>query len=166
MRGGDAMAKNAQPIPEGFHTVTPHLIQRDTKRALEFYKKAFGAETRMAMPMPDGKIMHAEMKIGDSIVFMADEMPAMAPDSKSPQTAGCTTATTILYVQDVDAVFKKAIDAGAKAIMPPSDMFWGDRFGKLTDPFSHQWGIATHIEDVSPQEMQKRQADWEKSQGK
>ena len=160
------MTKNAKPIPDGFHTVTPHLILSDTKRALEFYKKAFGAETRSSMPGPDGKIMHAEMKIGDSIVFLADEMPAMAPDNKSPKTASCITSSTILYVQDADAVFKKAIDAGAKAIMPPADMFWGDRFGKVTDPFGHQWGIATHIEDVSPQDMQKRQAEWEKSLGK
>ena len=160
------MTKKAKPIPEGFHTVTTYLIQRDTKRALEFYGKAFGAETRVLMPGPGGKIMHAEIKIGDSIVFMTDENPMMSADHKAPQTAGCVTASTFLYVPDVDTVFKKAVDAGAKVVMPVADQFWGDRFGKLTDPFGHHWGVATHIEDVSPQDMAKRQAEWEKSMAK
>jgi PhnB protein len=156
------MAKNVKPVPEGFHTVTPYLVQHDAKRALEFYKKAFGAETRVSMPGPDGRIMHAEIKIGDSIVFLSDEIPEMSPETKSPQSAGCVTGTTFLYVPDVDAVFKRAVDAGARVVMPVGDMFWGDRFGKVADPFGHHWGIATHKEDVPPQEMPKRQAEWEK----
>ena len=157
------MAKNVKPVPDGFHTVTAYLVQRDTKRALEYYEKAFGAETVMSMPGPGGRIMHAEIKIGDSMVFMSDEFPAMSPDTKSPQTAGCVTGTVFLYVPDVDAVFKRAVDAGAKVVQPITDMFWGDRFGKIVDPFGHHWGIATHKEDVSPEEMPKRQAEWMKT---
>jgi len=156
------MAKNVKPVPEGFHTVTPYLIQRDAAKALEFYKKAFGAETRVSMPGPGGKIMHAEVKIGDSIIFLADENPAMAPDNKSPQTAGCVTGSIFLYVPNVDAAVKKAVDAGAKVTMPVADMFWGDRFGKVVDPFGHHWGVATHIEEVPPQEMDTRRKEWEK----
>src|SRR5262245_22458833 len=125
------MTKNVKPIPDGFRTVTPYLIQRDTKRAIEFYRKAFGAEQRVLMPGPGGKTMHAEVKVGVSIIFMSDENPAMAPEHKSPQTAGCVTGSTFLYVPDADAVFKKAVDAGAKVVMPLADMFWGDRFGKV-----------------------------------
>ena len=157
------MAKNVKPVPDGYHTVTAYLVQRDTKRALEYYGKAFGAETVMSMPGPGGRIMHAEVKIGDSMVFMSDEFPAMSPDTKSPQTAGCVTGTVFLYVPDVDAVFKRAVDAGAKVVQPVTDMFWGDRFGKIVDPFGHHWGIATHTEDVSPEEMPKRQAEWMKT---
>jgi PhnB protein len=157
------MAKNVKPVPDGYHTVTAYLVQRDTKRALEYYEKAFGAETVMSMPGPGGKVMHAEVKIGDSMVFMSDEFPAMSPDTKSPQTAGCVTGTVFLYVPDVDAVFKRAVDAGAKVVQPITDMFWGDRFGKIVDPFGHHWGIATHKEDVNPEEMPKRQAEWMKT---
>jgi PhnB protein len=157
------MAKNVKPIPEGYHTVTPYLVQRDAKRALEFYRKAFGAETKASMPSPDGRVMHAEVKVGDSMIFLADEFPEMSPETRSPQSAGCVTSTIFLYVTDVDAVFKKAVDAGARVIMPVTDMFWGDRFGKLADPFGHHWGIATHKEDLTPQEIQKRQAEWEKT---
>ena len=155
-----------KPVPEGFHTVTPYLVQQDTKRALEFYKRAFGAETRNLMPGPNGKVMHAELKIGDSILFLSDEFPEMSPETKSPASAGCVTASMFLYVSDVDATFKKAVDAGARAVMPVTDMFWGDRFGKVADPFGHHWGIATHKEDVPPQEMQKRQAEWERKMKK
>jgi len=157
------MPKAVKPIPEGFHTVTPYLVVRDTKRALEFYKKAFGAETRLAMPGPDGRIMHAEFRIGDSILFMSDENVAMAPQLKAPESnGGIATGSTFLYVPDVDAVVKRAVDAGAKLTMPVADQFWGDRFGKVIDPFGHHWGVATHKEDLSPQDMQKRQAEWEK----
>src|SRR5215470_13882399 len=157
------MAKAVQPIPEGYHTVTPGLVHKDAKRALEFYRKAFGAEVKVNMPSPDGRVMHAEIKIGDSMLFVSDEFPEMAPELKSPQTAGCTTSSLFLYVSDVDSAFKRAVDAGAKVIMPATDMFWGDRFAKVADPFGHHWGIATHKEDLTPQEMQKRQANWEKS---
>ena len=160
------MAKKVDPIPEGYHTVTTYLVQRDTKKAIEFYTKAFGAETKVSMPGPGGRVMHAEVKIGDSMVMMSDEWPEMSPDTKSPQTAGGVTGTTFLYVPDVDAVFKRALDAGAKVNMPVTDMFWGDRFGKIVDPFGHHWGIATHKEDVSPEEMKKRQAEWQKSMPK
>ncbi len=156
------MAKSVKPIPEGYHSVTPYLVQRDTKRALEFYKKAFGAEPRMSMPGPDGRIMHAEVKIGDSMVFMSDECPEMAADVKSPQSAGAVTSSIFLYVQDVDAVVRKAVDSGAKVIMPVADMFWGDRFGKVVDPFGHHWGIATHIADLTPEQIAKGQAEFEK----
>ncbi len=157
-----------KPVPDGYHSATPYLVMKDTKSALEFYKKAFGAETTVLMPMANGRIGHAEMKVGDSMIMLSDESPEMAPENKSPQTAGCVTGSTFLYVTDVDAVFKKAIDAGAKSKMPPTDMFWGDRFGKVVDPFGHHWGIATHKEDVSPQDMKQRQAEWEKkmAQGK
>jgi len=160
------MAKNVKPVPEGFHTVTPYLVQRDAKRALEFYKKAFGAETRMSMPAPDGRIQHAEIKIGDSIIFVTDEFPDLAPELKSPESAGCATGSIFLYVPDVDAAFKRAVEAGARVVMPATDMFWGDRFGKVADPFGHHWGIATHKEDLTPQETQKRQAEWERTMAK
>src|SRR3989442_7452546 len=156
------MAKNVKPIPEGYHSVTPYLVQRDTKRALEFYKKAFGAETRMSMPGPGGRIMHAEIKIGDSMVFMADEFPEKAPYVKSQQFAGVVTGSAFLYVQDVDAVVKKAVDAGAKVIMPVADMFWGDRYGKGVDPFGHHWGVATRKEDLTPEQIEKRKTEFEK----
>jgi PhnB protein len=160
------MQKKVKPIPEGLHTITPYLVQRDAKRAIDFYKKAFGAETRVTMPGPDGRIMHAELKIGDSVFFLSDEVPEMSPESKSPQSAGCVTASMFLYIPDVDAVFKKAVDAGARVVQPVADMFWGDRFGKVADPFGHHWLLATHKEDLTPQEMQKRQAEWEKQQKK
>ncbi|HEV8376092.1 MAG TPA: VOC family protein [Candidatus Polarisedimenticolia bacterium] len=160
------MTKSAKPIPEGYHTATPYLVQRDTKSALEYYKKAFGAETGMVMPGPDGRTGHAEIKIGDSMIFMSDEFPEMSPGTKSPQSAGCVTGTVFLYVSDVDTVFQRAVAAGAKVLMPVTDMFWGDRFGKIVDPFGHHWGIATRKEDLSPQEVQQRHAEFEKKMKK
>ncbi len=157
------MAKAVKPVPEGYHTVTPYLVVRDAKRALEFYKKAFGAETTLSMPSPDGRVMHAEMRIGDSMVFVSDEFPEMAPQSKAPQSiGGAVTGSIFLYVQDVDAAVKRAVGAGAKVTMPVADMFWGDRFGKVADPFGHHWGISTHKEDLTPQEMEKRKAEHDK----
>jgi PhnB protein len=144
-----------KPIPEGYHTVTPYLTVRNASDAIEFYKRAFGAEERGRMRGPDGKsIMHAEIKIGDSIVMLSDEFPQ--GDTRSPQGLAGTTVSLILYVPDVDAAFQRAESAGARATMPPANMFWGDRFGKLTDPFGHVWGLSTHMEDVSPEEMTKR----------
>lgn len=139
-------------IPEGFHTITPGLTVRDAAKAIDFYRRAFGAVELYRMSAPGGKIGHAELKIGDSIIMLSDEFPMGA---RSPQSVGGTTVTLHLYVQDVDAAFKQAIGAGAKEDMPPTDMFWGDRYGKLTDPFGHSWGLATHVKDVSPEEMQK-----------
>jgi PhnB protein len=161
------MAKNVNPIPEGFHTVTPSLVVKDAKRALEFYGKAFGAETKVSMPAPDGRIMHAEVRIGNSMIFVTDEIPEMAPKLKSPgSTGGDLTGSNFLYVPDVDAAFKRAVDAGATVIMPVTDMFWGDRFAKVTDPFGHQWGIATHKEDVAPEEMERRSAEFTRTMAK
>ncbi|MBI1830960.1 MAG: VOC family protein [Planctomycetes bacterium] len=143
------------PVPPGHHTVTPHLVLRNTAAALEFYKKAFGAVEIMRMPGPGGKgIMHAEIMIGDSFVYLADEWPGI--EVAAPEKYGGTTVSIHLYVKDVDALFNQAVAAGAKVTMPIMNMFWGDRFGKLLDPFGHSWSIATHVEDVPPEEMGKR----------
>ena len=139
-------------IPAGYHTATPYLVVGDAARAIDYYKRAFGASELMRMNGPDEKVAHAELKIGDSMLMLSDEMMG----NRSPQTLGGSPVSIFLYVEDVDSVFDRAVKAGAKSDMPPTDMFWGDRFGKLTDPFGHQWAIATHIEDVAPQEMQKR----------
>jgi PhnB protein len=145
---------NVNPIPSGYHTATPYLTLDNCAAAIEFYKKAFGAQELMRMDGPPGKIGHAEIKIGDSIVMLADEFPGAG--NKSPKSLGGSAVGVFLYVKDIDSAFKQAVDAGAKADMQPADMFWGDRFGKLTDPFGHSWSMATHKEDVSPQEMSKR----------
>jgi PhnB protein len=151
--GGDKkMAGKVNPIPAGYHSVTPYLVVKDGNGALEYYKQAFGATEMNRMAGPDGRIMHAEFKIGDSMLMLSDEVGP----NRSPQSLGGTPVSIFLYVEDVDSVFKQAVNAGAKADMPPEDMFWGDRFGKLTDPSGHQWALATHIEDVAPEEMGKR----------
>ena len=148
------MPTKAKAIPTGYHSLTPYLTVNDAARAIDFYKRAFGAKEVMRMDGPQGKIGHAELKIGDSPLMLADEMPGGS--SRSPQSVGATTAGVFLYVEDVDSVYKQAVSAGAKAEMPPTDMFWGDRFGKLLDPFGHSWALATHIEDVAPDEMARR----------
>jgi len=145
------MAK-VKAIPSGYHTVTPYLVLGDAGRAIDFYKQAFGAKELSRMAAPGGKVGHAELKIGDSVIMLSDEMMG----NRSPQSLGGSAVSIFLYVDDVDSVFDRAIKAGAKSEMPPADMFWGDRYAKLTDPFGHLWGIATHIEDVAPQEMEKR----------
>jgi PhnB protein len=151
------MAKAAKPIPDGQRTVTPHLIVRGARQAIDFYKKAFGAVDKGAMPGPDGKsVVHAELKIGDSFIYLADEFPEMG--AKSPQALGGSGVTIHLYVEDADAVFNRAVAAGAKVSMPIMDMFWGDRYGKITDPFGHEWSIATHKEDLTSEEITKRGA--------
>ena len=147
----------AKPIPEGYRTVTPYLTLKGAARAIAFYERAFGAQEVERMTGPDGEsVMHAEVRIGDSVVMLSDEFPQMG--SRSPETLGGTTASIFLYVPDVDTAFQRAVDAGAKAVMPPTDMFWGDRFGTLVDPFGHQWSMATHKEDLSPEEIRKRGA--------
>jgi PhnB protein len=146
---------NVTPIPPHARTVTPYLKIRGVRAALDFYKKAFGATERFVMQTPDGKsIMHAEVAIGDSAVMMTDENPQWG--CLSPLTVGQTTAGVHLYVTDVDATFSAAVAAGAKANMPPTNMFWGDRFAKVTDPFGHEWSIATHVEDVPHADMDRR----------
>src|SRR5687767_13533238 len=142
------MTSKVKPIPEGYHTVTPYLIIHGAAEALEFYKRAFGASETMRMPRPDGKLMHAEMQIGDSRIMLADEMPEMG--FRSPAALGGAGLSIVLYVNDVDAVATKAIAAGAKVMRPVQNQFYGDRSGTLADPFGHVWTIATHVEDVSP----------------
>ncbi len=152
------MAVAKKPIPEGHRTVTPALTVRNASEAIEFYKKALGAEERGRMLTPDGKIGHAELKIGDSIIFLADESPMMG--NKSPQTLGGTAGSLYLYVEDVDKSFKQAIQAGGKAKMEVMDMFWGDRFGQFVDPYGHSWGISTRKEDLTHEETQERAKDF------
>lgn len=148
------MAGKVNPIPSGYHSVTPYLTISGASQAIDFYKQAFGAREVSRMAGPDGKIGHAELKIGDSMIMITDEMPRGS--SRSPQSLGGSSVGIFLYVEDVDSVFKRAVEAGAKSEMQPQDMFWGDRFGKLVDPFGHQWALATHVEDIQPQEMEKR----------
>jgi PhnB protein len=147
--------QKVQPVPAGYHTVTAYLTVNDGARALEFYQRAFGAREIERMPGPGGKLMHAEFKVGDSMVMLSDEFPGMS-SCKAPTSLGGTTVTMFLYVPDVDAAFRRAVTAGCKVIAPVMDMFWGDRFGKLEDPFGNQWSMATHKEDVSPAEMAQR----------
>jgi uncharacterized glyoxalase superfamily protein PhnB len=151
-----AKKSKPSPVPAGYHTVTPHLVCRGTADAMAFYAKAFGAKERLRMSGPDGMVAHAEMKIGDSIIMLGDEMPQMG--ASAPPTIGGSPVNIFLYVKNVDAVFEQAVGAGAIVDMPPSNMFWGDRYCKVTDPFGHKWSMATHIEDVSPKEMAKRGA--------
>lgn len=149
------MASQVKPIPTGYHSITPALTVRDADKAIEFYKRALGAEERMRFLGPDGKsIMHAEIKIGDSIIFLGEERPDMG--CHGPQGLGGTTVSLYLYVQDVDKAFTRAVTAGAKTKMPVADMFWGDRCGQVTDPFGHNWTIATHKEDLTLEEIYKR----------
>jgi len=143
-----------QPVPDGYHTVSPYLAVEDAAAAIDYYKKAFGATERVRMEAPDGKIGHAELEIGDSIVMLADPFPQAS--TKPPHELGGTSAGVFLYVEDVDAVVKRAVDAGASVTMEVADQFWGDRFGTVTDPFGHVWSVATHIEDVPPAEMAER----------
>ena len=146
------MAVNA--IPDGYYSLTPYLVISGAAKAIEFYKKVFGAIETVRMPGPGGRVMHAEVKIGNSMLMLSDENPERG--HMSPTTRGGTTSSVMLYTDDVDATFKKAVAAGAKADQPPTDMFWGDRMANITDPYGHQWAIATHKEDVSPEEMEKR----------
>jgi PhnB protein len=161
------MAGNVRAIPEGFNTLSPHIMVRDAEKAIDFYKKAFGAEEIARMPGPDGKtIMHAELKFGNSMMMMCQEMPGMECSSVSPQTAGKTTAVLHLYVEDADALFDRAVKAGAKSIMPIGDMFWGDRYGQVGDPFGHVWSIGTHKHDYTPEQIKKNMAEFFTSCGK
>lgn len=148
------MPASVKPIPQGYHSVTPYLTLNDASRAIDFYKRAFGAQEIMRMAGPDGKIGHAELKIGDSLIMLGDE--ASGSGTRSPQALGGTTGGIMLYVENADVVFNQAVSAGAQVEAPLADMFWGDRYGRLKDPFGHSWSIATHKEDVAPAEMSKR----------
>jgi len=148
----------AKPIPDGYRTMTPHLVLRDAAATMEFYKKAFGAEEIGRMPGPDGKVMHAEMRIGDSRFMVNDEFPEMG--ARSPVSIGGSPVTVHLYVPDADAVFNSAVAAGAKVKMPLADQFWGDRYGQVEDPSGHLWSIATHKEDLSSEQIAERAAKY------
>jgi PhnB protein len=143
-----------KPIPEGYHSVTPYLAVDGAAQAIEFYKKAFGAKERGRMEGPDGKIGHAELEIGDSLVMLSDALPQFT--TRPPKALGGTSASVFLYVEDVDALVQQSVDAGATVDTEIADQFWGDRFGSVTDPFGHSWLIATHVEDVPPEEMAQR----------
>ena len=148
------MAGKVKPIPEGYHSVTPYLYIQGAANALEFYKKVFGATEKFRMPMNDGRIGHAEIQIGDSVVMLADEYPEMGV--RGPQSIGGTSASLMVYVEDVDAVAERFVAAGGKVQRPIKDQFYGDRSGTFEDPFGHVWTIGTHVEDVSPEEMERR----------
>jgi PhnB protein len=151
------MRTNVKPIPDGFHAVTPYLTVNDAGRSIEFYKRAFGARERVRMPMPDGKVAHAELQIGDSIIMLGEECPEHG--AVSPQTLEGSPVGLAFYVEDVDKTFDRAVDAGATAKEAPEDKFWGDRAASITDPFGHKWMLLTHLEDVPPDEMKKRMAE-------
>jgi PhnB protein len=152
-----------QPIPNGYHSVTPYLIIEGAAKALDFYKKAFGATELMRMNGPDGKVGHAEIKIGDSPVMLADEFPEMG--FRSPKALGGAGVSLLIYVEDVDTRFNQAVAAGATALRPVQDQFYGDRSGTLKDPFGHVWTISTHKEDLSPEEIDRRHEAFMKKQG-
>jgi PhnB protein len=143
-----------QPIPEGYSTITPYLAVDDAAGAIEYYKNAFGAKERVRMDAPEGKIGHAELEIGDSLVMLSDALSQST--SRPPTEIGGTSGSIFMYVADVDAVVERAVEAGATVTMEVADQFWGDRFGTVQDPFGHVWSIATHVEDVPPEEMEER----------
>jgi len=154
------------PIPKGYHSITPYLTVDDAAAAIEFYRNAFDAQELFRLPMPDGaggeKLGHAEVKIGDSHLMLSDEWPGM--DVLGPKSRGGTSATFLIYVPDVDRAFQRAIDAGARADKPVADQFWGDRMGTVFDPFGHKWMLATHVEDVPPEQLPARMAAWSPQQ--
>jgi PhnB protein len=153
------MAAKVKPVPDGYHTLTPYISVKGASEAIAFYKKAFGAEELVRMPMPDGRVGHAELQIGDSRLMLSDEMPEMGEaTTRSPRSLGGVTAALCLYVPDVDALFARALAAGAMERRPLKDQFYGDRSAVVEDPFGHLWTLATHVEDVSPDEMKRRMA--------
>lgn len=143
---------SVKPIPEGYHAVTPYLIVKGAAKAIDYYKKVFGATEIMRIPTPNGGVMHAEIKIGDSVIMLADEQG----NNRSPQSVGGSPVSLMVYVEDVDKTFKQAVSSGAKEVRAVQDQFYGDRSGNLIDPFGHVWTVATHKEDVSEAEMQRR----------
>jgi PhnB protein len=153
---------SVNPIPDGYHSVTPYLIVDDAEAALKFYREALGAEEMVRLPM-GGKIGHAEIRIGNSMVMLSDEWPDMG--ALGPKTRGGATSSFVLYVEDADKAFDRAVKAGAKVDKPVENQFWGDRMGSVTDPFGHKWSFGSHVEDVSPEEMKSRMDAWAKAQG-
>ena len=154
---------SVKSTPDGYHTLTPALTVRGGADAIEFYKRVFGATEVMRMAMPDGKVMHAELQIGDSRVMLSDEFPDWG--AIGPQTVGACPSSLMVYVDDVDAVFAAAVAAGAKVERPVQDQFWGDRNGMVIDPFGYRWSLATHIEDVTPEEIERRGQAWMQGTG-
>ena len=150
------MPNAVRAIPEGYHSITPALTCKEAGRAMDFYKSVFGATEIMRMPGPDGKVMHGELRIGDSLIFVSDEFPGM---SCAPTPGAMNPVYVFMYTENVDAIYNRAVAAGAKVDMPLMDQFWGDRYGKVTDPFGHQWGLAQHVEDVAPADMKRRQKE-------
>ena len=151
------MPNPVRAIPEGYHSISAALTCKDAARAIDFYKSVFGATEIMRMPGPGGIIMHAELRIGDSVIFINDEIPGVAA---APSGSSINPVYLFLYTEDVDSVCNRAVAAGSKVTMPVADMFWGDRYGKFNDPSGHSWGVATHVEDVAPEEMKKRSEEW------
>ena len=149
------MPEQVKAVPPGFHTLTPHLVVRKAEQALEFYKNAFGAEVLHVAHMPDGKVMHASLRIGDSMLMLNDEFPDYG--TLSPLSTGGSAVTIHIYTENVDAAFNRALSAGAQVKMPLADQFWGDRYGVVADPFGHKWSLGAHIKDMSPEEMQREQ---------
>jgi PhnB protein len=150
------MSKKVSPIPEGYNSITPYLIIKGAAQAIDYYMKVFGATEVFRMDGPDGKVGHAELKIGDSRIMLADENPNMGAGYASAASIGASPVSLYLYLPDVDRVVEQAVAAGAKLLKPVEDQFYGDRSGFIQDPFGHLWGVATHVEDVAPQELEER----------
>jgi len=157
------MTTAVRPIPEGYHSISPALTCKNAAKAIEFYKKVFGAKLLVSMTGPGNSVMHAELQIGDSRIFLNDEIPGMA---QGPVAGAPTGGYIFHYTADVDSVYNRALSEGAKVAMPLADQFWGDRYGRFTDPFGHTWGVATHVEDVAPEEMKRRQEEMMKQMAK
>ncbi len=157
------IVRGVEPIPKGFHTVTPCLMVRGADRAIEFYRKAFGAEVLDRLTGPDGKsVIHAQIRVGDSFIFLGDEVPGMG--GGAPEKYGGSPVSLHLYVEDVDAAVERAVSAGAQVRMPVADMFWGDRYGKVADPYGYEWGLATRKEDLTPDEIRRGAEEFFKKQ--
>jgi PhnB protein len=156
LEGEEIMSKKVSPIPEGYNSITPYLIIKGAAQAIEYYKKVFGATEVIRMDQPDGKVGHAELKIGDSRIMLADENPSLGQGHASATSIGASPVSLYLYIPDVDRVVERAAAAGAKILKPVQDQFYGDRSGFIQDPFGHLWGVATHVEDVAPEELEER----------
>ncbi len=157
------MGNTVRAIPEGYHTITPAITCKNAASAMDFYKKAFGAQEKMRMAGPGGIVMHGEIKIGDSVVFVSDEFHGMAA---APNPSAIPSSYLYIYSENVDSLFNAAVSAGCKVEMPLTNMFWGDRYGKVADPYGHQWGLSQHVEDVAPEEMERRSKEWQASMAK